>query len=243
MTTSPINTETDFHKLAHEVWNKVHTQVQIPGILSLQPLANQIINEGVEGDVVEVGVWEGGCVAFLSKLFAKTDKTVWAVDSYEGFQDPDDGTYTYAGERHTPKLQEELANSVWIRYAPSLAVPIERVRKNLLEYDVGEHGNIKFLKGFVNETLSQETCPIEKISLLRIDVDAYSATKEVLEGLYDKVADGGFIIFDDWGVPEAQDAIIDFFKERGESLTLTFPHFDNPHDQTTGRYPYYYKKG
>jgi len=69
------------------------------------------------------------------------------------------------------------------------------------------------VKGFVKDSLPNSG--IKRISLLRIDVDAYSATKEVLDELYDKVEVGGYIIFDDSCLYETADAIRDFFKEQG----------------------------
>lgn len=240
-----INTETNFESLAQQLWDSVHTQIKVPGIISLQKIANQIIEDNVEGDVIEVGVWEGGCIAFLSKLFKYTDKTIWAADSYDGFQKVEDGDYIYENERHTPEIHDFLKGTDYIRGAPSLQVSLERVQSNLMNYDVGEHGNVKFLKGYANETLNPEVCPpeLEKISLLRVDVDAYSATKEVLDYLYDKVVPGGFIVFDDWGLPEAEVAIKHFFKERGLSINdLVFPYLETANNPYSGRYPYYRKE-
>jgi len=235
MSAREINRDVDFVQLAMELWKNVHTQVQISGVLSMQGMANDVLMNEVEGDIVEVGVWEGGCVAFLAKLFEKTDRTVWAVDSYEGFQPPESSTYNYPGERHTPSLHQHLAGSVYIRYAPSLQVSLQRVKNNLGHYGINEKSNVKYLKGFANEVLEPSNCPIEKIALLRIDVDAYSATKEVLEALYDKVVPGGYIIFDDWGVTEAQAAIEEFFLERGIDHKNSFQF---PVSTPEPRYPY-----
>lgn len=223
--------------LAKSVWDDVLTQVQVPGIMSLYYLAEDIKEKEIYGDVVEVGVWEGGCVIFLSKVFEDTEKKIWAVDSYEGFQNESEASYEYVGERHTPEIHKKLENSVFIRNAPSLQVSLERVKKNLTKYGVGENTNVNFLKGFANEVLIPSVCPIQNISLLRIDVDSYSATREVLDFLYDRVTSGGYIVFDDWGIPEAENAIVDFFASKGINNIeekLTFPH--------KKRYPYL-KKG
>ena len=75
-----------------------------------------------------------------------------------------------------------------------LAISLKEVQDNFKRFGL-EGERIKYLKGFVNETLP--TSGIEKISLLRVDVDAYSATLDVLNNLYSKVQPGGYIIFDD----------------------------------------------
>ena len=55
---------------------------------------------------------------------------------------------------------------------------------------------------------------IDKIALLRIDVDGYSPTRVVLDNLYDKVVTGGMIIFDDLCLVEAAEAIEDWMTEK-----------------------------
>jgi hypothetical protein len=63
--------------------------------------------------------------------------------------------------------------------------------------------------------------------LLRIDVDGYSPTLEVLTELYDKVETGGYIIFDDLCLYESKDAVYDFFLERNLPLEVIDPITDN----------------
>lgn len=156
--------------------------------------------EKIDGDVVECGVWLGGMSIFLSKIFH--DKNIWVCDSYEGIEDRQTSTYYYERERHG---------------AGSYAIDLETVRHNFKMFDALDEPRIQFLKGFVKDTLNLETCRIKQISLLRIDVDAFSATLDVLYGLYDKVSIGGYIIFDDSCLQEAHAAIRHFFKEKGHT--------------------------
>jgi O-methyltransferase len=157
----------------------------------------------LEGDIVECGVWKGGYSIFLSKLF--NDKNIWVCDSYEGCQDPSQGNYQYAGERHSLGMY---------------AVSLEEVKNNFKSFNALDKSRVKFLKGWVKDTLP--TANIEKISILRIDVDSYSATLEVLDELYDKVVEGGYIIFDDFCLYESYEAL-KFFLER-ENLSLYIYH-------------------
>ena len=69
------------------------------------------------------------------------------------------------------------------------------------QFNLENDPRINFVKGFVNKTLPNIN--INKIALLRIDVDGYSPTREVLDYLYDKVEKGGMIIFDDLCLSEA----------------------------------------
>ena len=165
----------------------------------------------VEGDVVECGVWRGGFSIFLSYIFQ--DKNVWVCDSYEGFQPVEIAKHSYDRERHT--------NHVTHNAVGPLAISLEEVQSHFKTYGLGDDERIKFLKGFVKDTLP--TSGIEKIALLRIDVDAYSATLETLEELYDKVQPGGYIIFDDSNLYETLDAIKAFFKQRNIAEFINHP--------------------
>ena len=167
----------------------------------------------VEGDIVECGVWRGGYLIYLSHLFP--DKNVWACDSYEGFQPLDKVNYKFEGERHTPSFTHGAKGP--------LAISLEEVKNNFKNYGLDED-RIKYLKGFVNETLP--TSGIEKISLLRVDVDAYSATLEVLDNLYSKVQPGGYIVFDDLNLQESYRAIKDFLSRENLPLEVYNPYTD-----------------
>ena len=157
----------------------------------------------LEGVIVECGVWKGGYSIFLSKLF--NNKNIWVCDSYEGCQDPSKGNYYYDEERHSLGMY---------------SISLEEVKDNFKLFKALDESKVKFLKGWVKDTLL--TANINKISLLRVDVDSYSATLEVLDALYDKVVNGGYIIFDDFCLYESYEAI-KFFLER-ENLSLYIHH-------------------
>lgn len=174
----------------------------------------------IEGDIVECGVWRGGYSIFLTHLFPL--KKIYVCDSYEGFQPLDQATYDYAYERHVPSYTQSP-------HGP-LAISLQEVQNNFKEYGVDTE-NVEYVKGFVNQTLP--TLPIKQISILRIDVDSFSATLDVLNELYDKVVEGGIIIFDDACLYESADAIKSFFTQRGLPLTLNNPMTDEEYSLAT----------
>ena len=173
----------------------------------------------VEGDIVECGVWRGGFSIFMAHAF--DDRTIWVSDSYEGFQPTATAKYnTYDGERHTPTFTHNAIGP--------LAISLEEVKGHFKTYGLENNPRINYLKGFVKDSLP--TADIKSIALLRVDVDAYSATLEVLEELYDKVESGGFIIFDDSSLYESLDAIKQFLKDRNLPPILLDPKTDKPLD-------------
>lgn len=169
----------------------------------------------IPGDIVECGCWRGGFSIFLSTLFA--NKKIWVCDSFAGFQPLDHATYEYAGERHIPSMTHNMIGP--------MSISLEEVQNYFIEYNLldknKQNDRIQFIKGFVKDSLP--TSGIENISLLRIDVDAFSATLEVLELLYDKVSVGGFIVFDDSALRESLDAIKAFIKQRNLETYLIHP--------------------
>lgn len=173
----------------------------------------------IHGDIVECGCWRGGFSIFLSKMFPQ--KNIWVSDSFQGFQPLSYAKHYYNNERHTPFMSH---NS----FGP-LAISFEETYNNFIDYGLKqdiENGRIKFLQGYVQDTTDPATCKIENISLLRIDVDAYSATLETLNNLYDKVSSGGYIIFDDSCLKECRDAIRYFFTDNNLNVPLYHPTED-----------------
>jgi O-methyltransferase len=165
----------------------------------------------IDGDIIECGVWRGGFSIFLSHLFQ--DRNIWVCDSFEGFQPLEKAKHQYDKERHTPEFTYNFHGPI--------GISLEEVKNCFKIYGLENEERIKFLKGFVKDSLP--TCGIEKISLLRVDVDAYSATLEVLEELYDKVQPGGYIIFDDSCLIETLDAIKFFFSKKNIDKYLIDP--------------------
>jgi len=182
----------------------------------------------VQGEIVECGVWRGGFSIFMAHLFS--DRTIWVCDSFEGFQPLEQARYSYNGERHTPSYVDT--------HLGPIGISLEEVKSHFETYGLGEDKRIKYLKGFVKDTLNPETCEIGEIALLRIDVDAYSATLEVLESLYSKVKPGGYIIFDDSCLHETLNAIRTFCKTNNlpyeiiDPITDQIQSLDTPYTTT-----------
>ena len=198
-----------YEKLIDDLYNENVTMVHptfIKSILNFYPNISK-----VDGDILECGVWRGGVSIFLSHLFH--DRNIWVSDSFQGFQPLTNAKYKYDKERHTP-------NYVQCANGP-IGISLEEVKSNFETYGLKNDPRIKFLKGFVKDTLP--TSGIEKLALLRIDVDAFSATLEVLDEMYDKVQPGGYIIFDDACLYEVIDALKVFFKKRNLEECIYHP--------------------
>ena len=71
---------------------KAHTMIGLHRLNNLHSLAQRVLEEGIEGDFLEAGVWRGGATIFMRgflKAYAVKDKLVWVADSFCGFPPSD----------------------------------------------------------------------------------------------------------------------------------------------------------
>jgi O-methyltransferase len=180
-----------------------HTMIGQHRMDNIQHCVETVIKEGVPGDVIETGVWRGGCTIFMRailKAYGVTDRTVWVADSFAGLPEPDQNKYPDdAGDKHYT--------------FKSLAVSLEQVKANFQKYGLLDN-QVQFLKGWFKDTLPG--APIQKLAVARLDGDMYESTMDALVALYPKLSRGGFMIIDDYGaVPACKKAVEDYRKQHG----------------------------
>ena len=192
----PFNEEK--RKIGHDWPAYAETMIGMERLNNIEKLVIDIIENKIEGDCIETGVWRGGAtilIAAILNAYNINDKKVWVADSFEGLPKPNEIKYPQdKGDTHHTKKR--------------LAVSLEEVKQNFKNYDLLSE-QIVFLKGWFKDTLP--TAPIEKLSLIRLDGDMYESTMDGLVNLYPKLQTGGYIIIDDWGaVPACKQAVIDY---------------------------------
>ena len=167
-------------------WPSVaHSMIGRARMENLRFCVETALDDGVQGDLIETGVWRGGaCILMRGILRARavTDRTVWVADSFAGLPPPDAAAYPAdAGDLH-----HTMAD---------IAVPLEEVQRNFALYGLLDD-QVRFLKGWFRDTLPG--APIGQLAVLRLDGDMYESTTDALRALYHKVAPGGFVIVDDY---------------------------------------------
>ncbi len=190
------------------LWSKIgpaqnRTKVPFVRFQNLYQRILEVQNAGLEGDLVEVGVWKGGCVALMGFMAEKEGRgrRVWAFDSFHGMS------------KSVPEIDGELSTHPDVQLHNYDFNDFRHTCFDLLELD---EATINICPGWVENTLPVLGRVIDKISVLRIDVDWWEPTRDVLEHLYDKVVPGGFVICDDYGYWEgARKAVDEFRAERG----------------------------
>jgi O-methyltransferase len=183
------------------------TMVGLRRLENVRDCIEAILRDGVEGDLIETGVWRGGCSIFMRAVLAAhsdTTRVVWLADSFSGLAEPDFVTHPH---------EFEVDLSVY----DELAVGIDVVKKNFRKYGLLDD-QVRFLPGWFKDTLPE--APIDKLSLIRLDGDYYESTMTALTALYPKLSPGGFVIVDDYQIDACRRAVADFLGSVGETPHL-----------------------
>tara|TARA_Y100000031_G_scaffold103504_1_gene113665 strand:- start:145360 stop:146136 length:777 start_codon:yes stop_codon:yes gene_type:complete len=192
----------DLYKKYHEF-----SMVKWPGLYTAYRAANYIKAHKIEGDIVECGVWKGGCTAILAEILKdeKAPRDFYLYDTYEGMSAP-----TEVDRSMSTNIS---ANKLYHQYDEQWSVGSLDTVKQVMGETGYEPRKLHYVKGKVEDTIPK-TIP-KKIALLRLDTDWYESTKHELEHLYDLLVPGGVLIIDDYGSwAGSKKAVEEFFKDR-----------------------------
>ena len=75
------------HHISGKGNNKIaHTMIGWKRLTNVEECIHKVIEEGIEGDMIECGVWQGGTCIFMRAILNMYNDTrsVWCADSFEG---------------------------------------------------------------------------------------------------------------------------------------------------------------
>lgn len=162
----------------------------------------ELLQKNIEGDVVELGCYVGESSKYIRKTLDvfNSDKQLTVFDSFEGL----------------PPLSEYEKNTGW---KPATLKTTEDVLISNFE-----NNNLtppKVVKGWFKD-IKEEDLP-EKICFAFLDGDFYDSIYDSLVKIYDRMVDGGIILFHDFrrfDLPGVDAAIKTFFKEKNIPYNL-----------------------
>jgi hypothetical protein len=187
------------------------TMTSIERQIALVQAVRYLARRGIEGSVVECGVWRGGSsMAAALTLAQEGDATrhLYLYDTFEGMTAPTEADKTDDGTTAQAHLDRDVSkSSCWC------VAGIEDVQQNM--QSTGYDQNlIHLLKGPVEETIPAQS-PKEPIALLRLDTDWYESTRHELIHLFPQLCEGGILIIDDYGHwAGARKAVDEYFADQ-----------------------------
>jgi hypothetical protein len=182
---------TDEEKAVYEMV-KPFTMTGISSVINLIGAVRHIIENKIEGDFVECGVWRGGSMmtaALTLKSLNEIDRNLFLYDTFSGMVAPTDKDRQFDGKT-AAQVWRENSDGAWC----DASLQDVKNNMNLTGYPSNK---IHYVEGKIEETIPQ-IVP-KKIALLRLDTDWYESTKHELEYLYPLLVPGGILIIDDYG--------------------------------------------
>jgi O-methyltransferase len=185
---------------------------------SLVQAVRHVCSAGIEGPIVECGVWRGGSMmaAALTLLqCGDRSRDIYLFDTFAGMTAPTAHDVDLQGQAADALLSKERRDdpaSAWC-YATE-----EDVRSGL-ESTGYPMERVHFVKGKVEDTIPGRAP--DRIAILRLDTDWYESTRHELEHLYPRLLTGGVLLIDDYGHWEGcRKAVDEYFSSRGVHVLL-----------------------
>lgn len=149
----------------------------VPVVASLDGMLEAV--KSLSGDYAECGVWRGEVAQYIAERMAADDSVLWLFDSFAGHPEP--GPFDDA--KAHPKG----------RYADTTIQMVEQRCPNAV-----------IIPGFLPGTL--KAVSDMQFRFVRVDVDHYQATKDVVEFFKPRMVPGGIMQFDDYNHEECPGA-------------------------------------
>jgi O-methyltransferase len=197
------------------------TMVGLDRMRNVRECVERVVTDDVPGDLIEAGAWRGGVGILMRgvlEAYGVDDRTVWVADSFQGLPPPD--TERYPVDRGDRSHEQE-----------PLAASVEEVRENFRRYGLLDD-RVRFVEGWFRDTLP--ALRDRRWAVVRLDGDMYGSTADALANLYDGLSAGGFLIVDDFALPQCRQAIEDFRRDRG---------IDDPIEQVDWTGAFWRKRG
>lgn len=166
--------DTQFQEIYTAV--KANTFVDVYRLYELWQLLEQVSH--LDGDILEVGVWRGGsgCLMAARARGLGLGTQVFMCDTFAGVANAGPRDLSYEGGEH-----DDTSKAI-----------VETLAQEL------ELTNIELLEGIFPEDTGHELAD-RRFRLCHIDVDVHDSARAVFEWAWPRLADGGVVVFDDYG--------------------------------------------
>jgi len=168
----------------------------------------------LDGDVCEFGIAQGATSALLANEIRDSAKNLWLFDSFEGLP--------------VPGPQDVLIDDIYKlgsmhKYAGKMAEAPGLVLERLRRIDF-PRSRINIVAGFIEHTIRTQPMPAQ-VCFAYVDFDLYEPIKTALRFLDGCLAQGGYVVVDDYGhfSAGAQTAVDEFVAAAAGRYALILP--------------------
>ena len=191
-----------------------YTLTSIERVVALRDAVRYVVDAGVEGAVVECGVWKGGSMLVVAETLLSLgvrDRDLYLFDTFTKMPPPDDVDVDAWGVAAASVYDEAVDH-------PFYAFDQAEVRRLLAGTGYPEE-RLHFVRGMVEDTIP-DRAP-DRIALCRLDTDWYASTSHELRHLVPRVPEGGVVLIDDYGhFAGSRKAVDEYLAEQGVAVLL-----------------------
>ncbi|HEX6740284.1 MAG TPA: TylF/MycF/NovP-related O-methyltransferase [Sphingomicrobium sp.] len=152
--------------------------------------AKRILDLGVPGDFIEIGVHRGGTAGILAELLKRHDRTLHLFDRWGDLPEPTAKDGFRAEEYRRDRIPEKLAD---LRDRP----PLPDARELLHTLLTFPESQTRYWQGWYNDTFPAYDGG--RIAFASVDCDYYESVRDSLAFLAPRLSPGAAIVLDDYG--------------------------------------------
>jgi len=176
--------------------NQVNNRGDLTRFYFLNMVCDQILKEGLRGDIAELGVYKGNTAFLLADLARRMGKTTYLLDTFGGFSSEDlrgidAATGLHFGDTSLASVQQLVGTD-----------------------------HVHYIQGYFPESSSQMRDDLS-FCLVHLDCDLYAPFQAALRYFYPRLVSGGFLILHDYANAHwkgAEKAVDEFFADRPEKV-------------------------
>jgi hypothetical protein len=176
--------------------NQVNNRGDLTRFYFLNMVCDQILKEGLRGDVAELGVYKGNTAFLLGELARRLGSTAYLLDTFGGFSSNDlkgidAAAGVHFGDTSLPAVQALVGND-----------------------------HVRYIQGYFPESTSQMKDDLS-FCLVHIDCDLYAPFEAALRYFYPRLVSGGFLIMHDYANAHwkgAEKAVDEFLANKAEKV-------------------------
>lgn len=181
------NLDKDFLLIADKIKKLYKNQAIDETCYSAFTCAKNIVNQKIEGAVVECGVYQGQKISIILEtlnLLNEKNKDIFLLDTFKGMTAPLIEDYQVITKKRM--IEGDMSAS------------LNSVKNNIYQTNYPKN-KIHFLKVDLRNEKNFTNLITQNLALLRLDTDFYDSILACLNVLYPKVNKSGYIIHDDYG--------------------------------------------